>query len=152
MAKVNAKAKGSSGERELCEWLKSQFNLLEAPKRDLSQTRDGGADVICEPFAFEVKRCENVAEYEWWNQIQNAVNNKNCSAFGLQPVVAYRRNRKDWEFLISAEHIGIPRGWIKLTKPVFIKWVRKFVRDNTHGINFEKKEKFLELVDNQEAI
>lgn len=127
MAKINARAKGASGEREFCDWLHSTFQLDAKPTRNLDQVRDSGADVICEPFAFEVKRCEVLSHLDWWGQVQRAVNNKTGKAFGLEPVVVFRQNGKRWNFMIDSKYIGIPGGWIILTELVFTKWAKNFV-------------------------
>jgi hypothetical protein len=129
MAKINARAKGASGEREFCDWLQLKFNLDEKPTRNLDQVRDSGADVICHPFAFEVKRCEALSHLDWWGQVNRAVNNKSGKAFGLEPVVVFRQNGKRWNFMIDAKHIGVQGGWIILTELVFKKWADSFVED-----------------------
>lgn len=46
--------KGASGERELCRILFQEIGF-EA-KRNLSQTREGGCDIVCGPYDLEVKR------------------------------------------------------------------------------------------------
>lgn len=128
MARINARTKGASGEREFCDYLHTTFALEEKPCRDLEQSRSGGADVICPPFAFEVKRRETLDLSGWWLQISQAVKNKNCSAFGLVPVVAYRQNRKPWEFLIGMEHL-IPgsSGFVHVSKTNFERWVKFYL-------------------------
>lgn len=127
MPKINARSKGARGEREFCEWLKDTFKLEELPKRDLSQSRDSGADVNFRPFAFEVKRRESLDLYDWWSQVVFATRNKDCESFGLIPIVAFRQNGAKWEFLISAEFIGLQNGYVRLDEFTFIRWVRKYM-------------------------
>jgi len=129
MAKINARAKGASGEREFCDWLESAFSLSKKPTRNLDQVRDSGADVICNPFAFEVKRCEKLELLSWWGQVNRAVNNIEGKAFGLEPVVVFRQNGLRWQFMISSKHLAMPEenGWIILSEVMFKKWAMKFV-------------------------
>lgn len=136
MAKINSRTKGATGERELCDWLFENFQLSEKPTRNLDQVRDSGADVICNPFAFEVKRRETLDYISWWGQIKRAVENKNGKAFGLEPVVAFRQNGYKWQFMISARHLGILDGWIVLSERVFKIWALRFVEN--HKLNQQR--------------
>lgn len=127
MAKINARRKGAAGERELCDWLQQAFKLEIKPTRNLEQVRESDADVICNPFAFECKRVENLDLYKAWTQVVQAVSNKDAVSFGLEPVVAFRKNGGKWSFLIRGEHIGIEGSWIQLTEVAFKKWVPIFI-------------------------
>ena len=128
MAKINSRAKGAAGEREFCKWLFDNLNV-PMPTRNLEQVRSGGADVIdIEPFYFEVKRCEKLSLYSWWLQVSRAVRNS-CDETKV-PVVAFRQNRGDWHFLISAREIGIKKGYIRLTETVFLNWCKERIIDN----------------------
>lgn len=109
--------KGKSGERELCKWLDDNFDLPNKPERNLDQTRSGGTDIILPPFAIEVKRREGIDLQSWWIQSKTAAKHLN-----LEPVVAFRQNRKPWEFLITAQHIGCKLGFLRVTESVFIEW------------------------------
>lgn len=123
--RLNAKTKGAAGEREFCDYLHKTFGLEQKPERNLEQVRSGGCDVICFPFAFEVKRREQLMFGDWWNQVTDAVTkDPSSSAHGLIPVVAFRQNKKEWEFLIGGNHIGVPFGFIHINKYVFNKWVK----------------------------
>lgn len=132
MARINARAKGASGEREFCDWLFINFKLAVKPTRNIEQVRESDADIICSPFAFEVKRVEGLDLYSAWTQVIQAVNNKDARAFGLEPVVAYRENGKKWSFLIRGEHLGIEGSWIQLTEVAFKKWVPIFIARNNY--------------------
>ena len=123
MARINAKSKGASGEREFGKWLLDNFKLLSEnniiPERNLLQTREGGADITNVPcFIFEVKRCETLSLQNWWLQVNRVKSQK-------IKVVAYRQNRKPWNFLISAKHIDVDKGYIILNELVFIKYASK---------------------------
>jgi len=109
--------KGKAGEREFCNWLDANFRLPHKPTRNLDQTRSGGVDVIYAPFAFEVKRRESIDLKSWWIQVK-----KGAAILGLEPVVAFRQNRKPWEFLISAKHIGCELGYMRLDEKTFKLW------------------------------
>lgn len=129
MARINARSKGAAGERELAEWLFYAFKLKEKPQRNIEQVRSGGADLIVPPFAFECKRVENLNLINWWSQVTAAVKEPG-PAFGLEPVVAFRQNRQKWEFLISASHIGVDTGFIRLSEACFKKWVPVYIERN----------------------
>jgi len=116
---VNARAKGASGEREFCKWVCDKLELDETPTRNLEQVRSGGADILgVDPFVFEVKRVERVNRKKWWLQVKAAA----ASTPGSIPVVAYRPNRKPWEFLIPATWVGLQFGYIILEEKEFIQW------------------------------
>jgi len=139
---LNARAKGANGEREFCEWLSKNFSIPK-PERNLEQVREGGADILCRPFAFEIKRCENILLQKWWTQINTAVSNQHGKAFGLEPVVAFRVNAKDWEFLISAKHIGVFAGYLHMPAHVWKKWAMNYIE---RLVTVEKQLINLELV------
>lgn len=82
--------KGSRGEREFLKLLGDE--LGEALQRNLSQTRDSGADCIqVRGWAIEVKRQEKLSRPKWWRQAKKAAED-----LGVQPMLAYRRNREPW--------------------------------------------------------
>jgi len=113
--------KGHKGEREFCEYLKDVLSLDFSPKRNIDQVREGGADIIdVPPFCIEVKREQKGVLRNYWNQVWNARTERNPV-----PFVAYRQNRKKWKFLISAEYIGLLRGFIRLEEEEFKQWVRR---------------------------
>ena len=118
MRRINARSKGASGERELARWLKDNLRLNDLPQRNLEQVRSGGSDIIdVYPFFFECKRVENLDLLSWWIQVKHETKKS-----GAIPVVAFRQNHKTWEFLISAEYIGIELGFLRLDDRLFIKW------------------------------
>jgi len=89
--------KGACGEREL-------FNLLTdylgfVVKRNLSQTRGGGADGIDVPgFAIEVKRQETLALPAWWRQAVDQAGDR-------IPVLFYRQSRQPWRAVVDLHHL-----------------------------------------------
>ena len=122
MGRINVRAKGASGELEFCRWLYDNLNI-PMPTRNLEQVRSGGADILdVPPFVFEVKRVQTLALYKWWNQVRKAT--ENLYDDELLPVVAFRQDRKDWEFLISAKEIGIDKGYLRISQRTFLKWIR----------------------------
>ncbi len=129
MTKINARSKGSGGEREFCSWLFNKLALDEKPQRNLEQVRSGGTDIIMPPFGFEVKRCEKLQLTDWWIQVKTdcAEYNKNIGETSLEPVVAFRQNGKPWEFLISAYNIGCTKGFLRINEKVFLEWALRFV-------------------------
>ena len=124
--KINSRNKGANGERQFCKWLESCFNLPESAVRNLEQVRSGGADVIVPPFCFEVKRREGLSLKDWWIQAKT-----DAKDVGLEPVVAFRQNRKPWEFLISARHIGCRLGFLRLDEKTFREWAESVWLDDT---------------------
>jgi len=118
MSRINVRSKGASGEREFCKWLLRTFNLEELPTRNLEQVRSGGTDIILPPFAFEVKRVEKPDWESFWCQSVIA-----ARKLELEPIVAHRFNRKPWTFLISADCIGVPNGFVHINERVFIAYI-----------------------------
>lgn len=64
--------KGANGEREVVSLLADELGI--AAKRQLDQSRDGGADIIIEcgskSLAIEVKRVERSKPLEWLRQVE----------------------------------------------------------------------------------
>ena len=96
---AKSRRKGNVGELEWVHLLRGQgFSTAE---RDLSQTRDGGGDIVLPPFLYEVKRYHKIAVRKWLDEAQASVVNYK----GVEiPVVAMREDgRKDWMVLLRAE-------------------------------------------------
>lgn len=126
MTRINSRAKGAAGEREFCTWLFENMNV-PMPTRNLEQVRSGGADIIeIEPFFFEVKRCEQLSLFSWWIQVSKAV--KSACNPSIIPVVAFRQNRMDWEFLIPAKEIGVEKGFLRISERTFLQWCRNKIK------------------------
>lgn len=121
---VHALNKGKAGEREFCKWLKDNLDIDTT--RNLDQAREGGADVTTDDFLFEVKRRETLDLQSWWNQVAKA--HKQTRNQHLIPVVCYRQNRKQWQFLISAKFIGLEKGFVHLEERIFKQWALEIVK------------------------
>jgi len=123
---VNPKQKGKAGENEACEWLMKHL----FKDRNLSPNQRQvfiGCDIVAEPFIFEVKRREALNFNSWWIQISKV--HKTLAKFEKMyiPVVMFRPNRSEWEFLISATVIGDEIGYIHLNSARFVKWAKNYV-------------------------
>ena len=87
--------KGACGERELFNLLTDYLGFIV--KRNLSQTRGGGADcLMVKGWAIEVKRCESLSRPTWWRQAVEQAERE-----GVQPMLAYRRNKEPWRVWIK---------------------------------------------------
>lgn len=122
---MNVRNKGANGERELAKWLFENFDLEHMPERNLEQVRSGGSDIInIYPFFFECKRVEVLDLQSWWIQVRTEAEKDNQNAI---PVVAFRQNRKPWEFLISASYIGNELGYMRLNQATFKEWALRIL-------------------------
>lgn len=91
-----SREKGARGEREFLAELGQE--LGESLTRNLVQTREGGADCLCvKGWAIEVKRCESLSRPAWWRQACQQAERE-----GVQPMLAYRRNRERWTVWVGA--------------------------------------------------
>lgn len=87
---ASQRRKGAAAEREVLRLLGEE--LGEALSRNLSQTREGGADCIAvRGWAIEVKRQERLSRPAWWRQ---AV--EQAERVGARPMLLYRRSREAW--------------------------------------------------------
>ena len=110
MAKINSRAKGQTGEREVADMLNAAVfratGVYGDFKRNLQQTQDGGFDLFSEAFpffAFEVKRVENltpgVLDGFWAQALRQSTATTTMTSRGsgsYLPVLIYRRNRNPW--------------------------------------------------------
>lgn len=123
---VNPKQKGKRGEDEACEWL--SIHLYDR-KRTLTRNHNQTfvrCDIFSPPFIVEVKRQEVLGLDQWWIQIHKVhVEMKKHDKLYI-PVVMFRQNRKDWEFLISAGMIGCTGGYIRLGEMRFVEWAKRY--------------------------
>jgi hypothetical protein len=107
MAKINSRAKGKSGERELIGELKKLLpsEMTSELTRNLDQTRDGGHDILgLDGWALEVKRYAEVmpADLErFWSQTcEQARNNE------ARPALCFRQDRRAWRTVIHVSELG----------------------------------------------
>ena len=99
--------KGARGEREFIAILQEAVDEVmgeDAPelKRNLFQTREGGADVAGMPealdfMALEIKRQEALNIEAWWNQTL-----EQAAGTNRIPVLAYRQSRRKWRVIMTA--------------------------------------------------
>ncbi len=115
---INVRNKGKAGESEFVN--RFQMFFPNEIKRNLLQTREGGADISgCAPFQIEVKRCQKLELPKWWRQVTAA-----CLHEDDIPVVAYRRNHEGWLFLLPTSLMGLGGGgYVLASEEVFLKLV-----------------------------
>lgn len=136
---MNVRQKGANGELELADWL-FRMQLVELPpKRNLEQVRSGGIDLIPNnhPFAYEVKRVEKIDFItfdKWWIKA-NIDNNKLDIA--REAVVAFRRNKENWCFLVSLEKLlGLNGSYAIVKAPAFVKYAQKRILGDAKGSEY----------------
>lgn len=119
---TNIRSKGQRGEREAAAFLGSILNQ-RGISRNLSQTREGGADIIAVPgLCIEVKRQETLNVNTWWRQVCVAADD--C---GDIPVLMYRQNKRRWHFCLPAYLLVLgTEGYITLGEDVFVQWLVHF--------------------------
>lgn len=106
MAKINSRAKGQTGEREVADLLNGAIFRVTGVygdfKRNLEQTQDGGFDlnsVMYPFFAIEVKRVENLTPAvveKFWAQTTRQAKLFAPPGKYLLPILIYRKSRMDW--------------------------------------------------------
>jgi hypothetical protein len=108
MGKINSRAKGKSGERELIGELKKLLpeEMSSELTRNLDQTRDGGHDILgLEGWALEVKRYAQVLPADldrfWEQAVEQAARND-----GSRPALCFREDRRDWRTVIHVSELG----------------------------------------------
>ena len=107
-SKINSRAKGASGERELAQLLRNQGHL-EARRGQQYSGSNGDADVIgVKGIHIECKRQETVCDEKWMKQAEDDARK------GEIPVVIFRRNREQWKLLIRQDLADII--WQTLTE------------------------------------
>jgi len=121
---LNAIKKGKTGEVEFCKWLLANFGI--EVERNYNQAK-GGADVIVNDFIFEIKRREVLDLDTWWHQVCIAKQRHKNRV--LIPVVAFRQNRRQWQFLIPANLIyGIEKGYVQCQERVFVEFMETIIK------------------------
>ena len=95
---INSKQKGNIGEREFAKLLR-KFGYLSARRGQQFTGIHGDADVVGGPegFHFEIKRVERLNIYDAVEQ------SKRDARDGEKPVVAHRKNRKEWLITMPAD-------------------------------------------------
>lgn len=114
---VHAQKKGKRGEDLFCKWLFE--NLQIEVRRNHFQADGHSADIIISDFIIEVKNREVHNLDEYWHQVAIAAKHHKED---LIPIVAFKSNRKKWQFLIPAKLIhGCSIGYVIATEKVFIQ-------------------------------
>ena len=122
MGKINSRAKGAAGERELANYLREQgWQKARRSQQYAGNPEGGSGDVVCEnfPFHIEGKRCQQIKPEEWMRQ---AI--KDCPDSKI-PSVFFRRNgEKKWLVILQADdvceiarHIAPPNLKIEIIPP-----------------------------------
>ena len=89
-----SRTKGKVGEREVLNLLGDRLGQRFA--RNLQQSDQGGCDCMeLDGIALEVKRAAKPALNNWWSQAE-----EQAIALGRTPVLAYRLDRQQWQFVI----------------------------------------------------
>jgi Holliday junction resolvase len=111
--------KGAAGERELLRLLGDELGVLLS--RNLTQTREGGADCIeLKGFAIEVKRQERLSRPAWWRQAC-----EQADRLGVEPMVFYRRSRESWRALVHIGNREYREGeFLEAVEAIREKWLR----------------------------
>jgi hypothetical protein len=103
MGKINSRAKGAQGERELAGYLREQgWQKARRTQQYAGNPEGGSGDVVCEnfPFHIEGKRCQALKPEEWMAQAK-----RDCPT-GKIPAVFFRRNgRKEWLVVLTADDV-----------------------------------------------
>lgn len=129
--KINSRAKGKAGERELIGELKRVLpELTDALERNLEQTRDGGYDIAgLDGWAPEVKRYAKIlpADIEsfWEQAVTQARNDRR------RPALFMREDRREWAVLVRLSDISIdwdPTDDLKSTAVISMESFAKVVR------------------------
>ena len=96
---MNSRSKGCRGEREFAQWLRENLGCEARRGQQFSGSPDS-PDVVhsLEGIHFEVKRTERLSVYEAMEQAE-----RDCGED--VPIVAHRRNRKEWLLIIKAEDL-----------------------------------------------
>lgn len=91
--------KGGRGEREFLRLLGER--LGRDLRRNLQQTREGGADCLdVAGFSIEVKRQEKLSLGAWWDQAVRQTTGNHT------PALAYRQSRHPWRIMVPISVMG----------------------------------------------
>lgn len=94
---VNSKQKGKRGEREFAKWLRDNWDVEARRGQQFKGTSDS-PDVVTslKGIHFEVKRTQSLSIYKALEQAEQ-------DAGLFHPIVAHRKNGKQWVFILNAE-------------------------------------------------
>lgn len=103
MSGRGAKRKGNSGELELIRLLRAEIGPDAVSDRLLDQPRDGGHDItVLNTWAIECRRREQLKVASWWSETLSKAAKAN-----MRPVLAYRQNRRPWQFVMRLSDMGL---------------------------------------------
>ena len=115
--------KGQRGERELTSLLSDELGFVV--KRNLSQTRGGGADCIDIPgWSVECKFQETLNINAWWKQTLDQTQD------GCMPILFYRQSRGQWRAVILLEAINIDYVGSQYTATVDFQTACMLIRES----------------------
>ena len=149
MAKINSRAKGQTGEREVADMLNAAVfratGVYGDFKRNLSQTQDGGFDLESEVypfFAIEVKRVEaitNAVLEKFWEQTTRQASLFAPPGKYLLPVLIYRKSRNPWRIRTIGRPMWADTTFcpIEISEPDFIVWFENQIKT----VNEKRKER-----------
>jgi hypothetical protein len=128
---INGRNKGARGEREIITILQRTVDSVLGDaaftlKRNLEQTRDGGADIagasaVYDIVSFEIKRQERLLLNTWWKQtLKQARNSERL------PVLIYKQSRGKWT-VVMLGHAYRNKKVIKITITLddFLDWYKQ---------------------------
>lgn len=147
MKHASIRQKGQQAERQICEYFNTILPQLPPLFRNLDQTRGNQqydlffildtASELPYHFYIEVKHHANITQaslQNFWQQILSAANY--APTHTTVPVVAFKKNRSKFEFLIPAKFVlqhstqtntdqqHPDQHFIQLTEPVFRLWIQ----------------------------
>jgi Holliday junction resolvase len=116
---VMQRRKGAAAEREALLLLSEELGT--ELRRNLQQTREGGADcLMVKGFAIEIKRQEQLRRPSWWRQAVTQ-----AEQVGAEPMLLYRRNREPWQAWIHTTCGEYREGsLIDAASAIREKWLR----------------------------
>jgi Holliday junction resolvase len=92
---ASQRRKGANGERELFKLIAAELGI--EVRRELAQTRSGGADTLdVQGWAIEVKRQEKEEIASWWAQTK-----AQAASQDRRPILFYRRSRQPWRAVVD---------------------------------------------------
>ena len=97
MSKINSRAKGADGERELAKFL---TNHGFKARRGQQFSGIEGRDVVCESLPIHIE-CKRVEKFKLYDALEQAERD----TAGEMPVVFHRRNRNKWVCILDAEDL-----------------------------------------------
>lgn len=99
MKKINSRAKGANGERELAAELKRTLNVEARRGRQFCGSPDS-PDVVTSIKGVHIE-CKRVEQFNLYKALEQAT--RDC---GDQiPIVCHRKNRKDWVVVVRLDDL-----------------------------------------------